>query len=221
MNEMRASAKNDLSKENNLAVGSALRDVLFSQSAPEDLVARNIQRARDHGIPTYEKLRSICGLSQGSDTSPPSDINQSTWNSLLNTFQFSKNIEAFTGGLAEATPPDGVVGPLFSCIIGMQFKRLKDGDRYFYTHTTGNNARGLPENTKKTVLRRTLGHIICDNTNVDDIQKNVFKTNGPFENCQDIEGLDFTCITNDLKGDAYLKFLMSFECNRIIKNYSP
>ena len=38
----------------------------------------------------------------------------------------------FAGGVAE-TPDDGAaVGPLFSCIIGNQFRDFKDGDRYWY-----------------------------------------------------------------------------------------
>ena len=38
----------------------------------------------------------------------------------------------YAGGVAE-TPADGAaVGPLFSCIIGNQFRDFKDGDRYWY-----------------------------------------------------------------------------------------
>ena len=42
------------------------------------------------------------------------------------------DIDVYAGGVAE-TPADGAaVGPLFSCIIGNQFRDFKDGDRYWY-----------------------------------------------------------------------------------------
>ena len=201
------------SPKNDLVLADALRNHLFDPphtNFPEDLSARNIQRAREHGIPTYEALREACGMPPIIAGVTPPEFNQSSWDNLLNTFVTVDNIEPFTAGLAENTPQDGLVGPLFACIIGRQFQLLKDGDRYFYTHSSGNNARGLGDNTKESVLKRTLGHIICDNTDAVGTQRHVFKnssTENPFENCEDIEGLDFDCIVNDLIG---IQFLVSY-----------
>ena len=54
---------------------------------------------------------------------------------FVNLFILCSNvddIDVFAGGVAE-TPDDGAaVGPLFSCIIGNQFRDFKDGDRYWY-----------------------------------------------------------------------------------------
>lgn len=52
----------------------------------------------------------------------------------MKTFTCSdvEDIDVYAGGIAEI-PQDGAsVGALFSCIIGQQFKDLKDGDRYWY-----------------------------------------------------------------------------------------
>lgn len=39
------------------------------------------------------------------------------------------NIDLWIGGIAEPFVPQGRVGPLLACIIGSQFRNLRDGDR--------------------------------------------------------------------------------------------
>ena len=57
------------------------------------------------------------------------------------------------------------VGPLFACIIGKQFKKLRDGDRFFFTHhrDASTLARGLKSRARSIGLGRSLGRILCDN----------------------------------------------------------
>ena len=81
----------------------------------------------------------------------------------MDIYNSAEDIDPFTGGLAETSPEDGIVGPLFACIIGKQFQKLRDGDRYFFTHSHGPNARGLGENTKHSIRKRSFGDILCDN----------------------------------------------------------
>ena len=163
-----------------IAVGDALRNTLFGnvQPDPDDLISRNIQRGRDHGIPSYGVLREACGLS---GLEGQTDIDQSTWAALMTVYKNNpSNIDAYSGGLAEKTPPDGLVGPLFSCIIKRQLQALRDGDRFFFTHPSGDNSetRGLKPKAKKNILGRTLADVMCDNIEEKTglrIQKSVFK----------------------------------------------
>ena len=157
-----------------LLVGEALRGKLFNASSvrfgdpiAEDLVARNIQRAREHGIPSYGDLRRACGMKPLHENERPNEINHETWNDILEVYHSAADIDPFTGGLAERSPEDGIVGPLFACIIGKQFQKLRDGDRYFFTHSRGPYARGLAENTKRSILQRSFGDILCDNQGSD------------------------------------------------------
>ena len=56
-----------------------------------------------------------------------------------------KDIDLYTGILAEIPLPDGLLGPVGSCIIADQFVRLKRGDRYWY-ETSDRGLRFLPGN---------------------------------------------------------------------------
>ena len=98
-----------------------------------DLASLNIQRGRDHGLPSYGQWRSYCGLSKATtiDDLRNEISNPSVRAKLLMIYGNNPdNIDLFVGGLLEDTLPGSQLGPTFQCIIGDQFKRLRDGDRY-------------------------------------------------------------------------------------------
>ena len=66
------------------------------------------------------------------------------------------------------------MGPLFACIIAKQFKKLRDGDRFFFTHRrdTCTGAMGLKRKAREIILGRSLGRIYCDNLKSDIINGN-------------------------------------------------
>ena len=81
--------------------------------SPGDLVARNIQRGRDHGIPGYYKLRKACGMLDIVDGKAPEEINATVWRRLMRTYKNDVSaVGSFTGGLAETAPEDGMVSSL-------------------------------------------------------------------------------------------------------------
>lgn len=42
------------------------------------------------------------------------------------------DIDVFVGGLSELPEEGSVLGPVFNCLIGKQFRDLKFGDRYWF-----------------------------------------------------------------------------------------
>ena len=103
---------NQTAPEMDLFVSDAIRNTLFTnvQGRPEDLVARNIQRGRDHGIPGYAKLRGACGMADIVGREAPAEINAGDWGKLMKTYNNDPSlIDPFTAGLAETAPADGMV----------------------------------------------------------------------------------------------------------------
>ena len=157
-------------------MGNSVLDFLFCDDNckipggfGQDLAARNIQRARDHGIPSYSKFREFCKLTTLTDwNSRPDEIQLKTWKNLQKVYEKVDDIDAFTGGLSEDSISDGLTGSTFSCILSIQFAKLKNADRYFFTHAKKGDKfeQGLPQKAKVAVRKRRLGDIICDNMDV-------------------------------------------------------
>ncbi|XP_060521875.1 chorion peroxidase-like isoform X1 [Cylas formicarius] len=127
-----------------------------------DLVALNIQRARDHGIPPYNDYRAYCLNSRAdtfddlSDTTAADAIEQ-----LQQAYESVDDIDLFPGGLTENQLPGGLVGPTFGCIIGLQFARLKQCDRFWYE--TQDRTVGFSEQQLAEIRKITFSKLICDN----------------------------------------------------------
>lgn len=111
-----------------------VRNFLFGQPGAGglDLASLNIQRGRDHGLPDYNHMREIYGLSRvNSFADITSDVDLQV--QLSNIYDGDvDNIDAWVGGLAEDHSSDSAMGELFTQIIGEQFRKLRDGDRLFY-----------------------------------------------------------------------------------------
>ena len=75
------------------------------------------------------------------------------------------DIDAFTGSMSEKSVAGGMVGPTIACILGIQFKNLKEGDRFFFSHPSqgSKNEKGLPAFLRTLVRNRRLSDILCKN----------------------------------------------------------
>merc|ERR1719369_459004 len=172
-----------------------------------DLLALNIQRGRDHGLPSYNEFRKHCGLSRiTSWKKRPSELDQAYWLKLKEVYEKVDDIDLMLGGVAERNVRGGAVGPTFACIIGDQFRKLKFGDRFFYTHSGEKNyVMGVSPALKSQVLQRTLGDVLCDNTQMLATQKWVTlqpdDEYNAFEMCSKKRKLNFDIIAEDISRD--------------------
>lgn len=125
--------------EVDVQIASQLRNFLFSEekdAKPLDLCSLNIQRGRDHRLPSYVHLRKAFKLSVPTKFS---DItrNRRVQRQLKRAYGHVNKIDGFTGGLAEDHVRGSSLGPLFFRIWVQEFMRLRNGDRFYYERTGG------------------------------------------------------------------------------------
>jgi hypothetical protein len=143
-----------------------VRNLLFGPpgSGGLDLATLNIQRGRDHGLPSYNETRISYGLTPAqswADISSNPDIQAR----LSLAYTTVDEIDLWVGALAE-DHVSGVVGELVLWALTEQFEALRDGDRFWYKRTL-----------TKWELREvsTLSRIIRRNTSIGkELQSNVF-----------------------------------------------
>ena len=165
----------DNAQEIDTQLVDSVRNFLFGPpgSGGLDLASLNIQRGRDHGLADYNSTRAAYGLpkvkSFADITSDPQ-----LQSALQKLYKSVDNIDLWVGGLAEDHVKGSSVGPLFGRIIGDQFARLRDGDRFWYER----NFNG-PELDK---LRHTsLADVIRSNSTITNLQDNVFVFNAQIQ----------------------------------------
>ena len=137
---------------------------LFTKSPPHglgtDLVALNIHRGRDHGLPSYNRYRRWCNLPTGHTFTNLPDINDDIKMKLSHIYDEVEDIDLYVGGLMENHLEGASVGPTFGCIIARQFSNLRKGDRFWYETSKKNLAFTAAQLTEIKKMR--LAKILCD-----------------------------------------------------------
>jgi hypothetical protein len=146
-----------------------VRDLLFGNfgAGGQDLMARDIQRGRDNGLPDYNSMRVAYGLAPVTSFAQITS-NVQVQNELEQAYGSVDNIDAFEGGLAEDHVPGADVGALFRAIMVDQFTRLRDGDRFFYLN------EHFSPNELRMLQGATLAKVIEANTTITNLQGDVF-----------------------------------------------
>ena len=119
-----------------------------------DLAALNIQRGRDHGLPSYNDARARAGLSRHAsfdDVSQDPVVRQR----LASVYASVHDVDLWVGALCEDAGRDAMVGPLLATLLTDQFRRLRDGDRFWYERIlTGRALDALRRTRLSDVIRR-------------------------------------------------------------------
>ncbi|XP_069758774.1 dual oxidase 2-like isoform X2 [Narcine bancroftii] len=162
-------------QEDNIVV-TDLRDFMYGplRFTRSDVVALDIQRGRDNGLPSYNQVREALDLEPVKNWS---NINADLYREnpkLINQLAALYNndisrLELFVGGMLENRDNSS---RLFTAIIKKQFEHIRDGDRFWFENTkngifTEAELRSIWNTTFKDVLLATIAE-------PGNIQKDVF-----------------------------------------------
>ena len=140
----------------------------YAGARGQDLLATDIWRGRDHGLPTYNEARALYGLPRkASFAEITSDA--ATRRGLEAAYASVDDVDGIVGALAE-DPSRGSVGELLVASLVDQFQRLRDGDRLWYE----NAQFGAAE--LREIQTTRLADLVQRNSDIDPPYPNVFYT---------------------------------------------
>ncbi|XP_043228923.1 peroxidase-like [Amphibalanus amphitrite] len=126
-----------------------------------DLIALNIQRGRDHGIPTYTSVLRACNdITIDSWNALSAVMDQQAIKNLRSVYDDPRDVDLFIGGLSERRARGAQVGPTFQCLIGQQFFDVRYGDRFFYD--IGGMDHSFTEPQLAEIRKSSWARMMCD-----------------------------------------------------------
>jgi len=96
-----------------------------------DVLALDIQRGRDHGIPTYAGMRDDFDLPEINDFSSFGDMADE----LTALYGTPANMDLIVGLLGEPSEDGGVLGEVGNQVIAVSFERVRETDHLWYQNT--------------------------------------------------------------------------------------
>lgn len=152
--------------ETDLKVNGGLRNFLAGNFG-SDLVSINIQRGRDHGLPSYNDVRQHYTGTRATSFMDIAGVD-STAQKLASIYNSPDDVDLWVGLYAEPRMPGKSIGKTVNALIVSQFEKLRDGDYYFYKND--------PElaGYLNTILATNLDDIISRNSTAGNFQDNVF-----------------------------------------------
>ena len=134
----------------------------------QDLIAFDMQRARDRGVASLNEVRTSIGMNPYAsfeELTPETDVQRL----LRSAYSSIEEVEAYVGGLAERPVVSGVIPPTFERLFTLQFERLRAADRFHFEKSGVLDAETLQE-----VRGRTLSAMIKDHTSIQSFADDAF-----------------------------------------------
>ena len=175
---------------------SIRNNIIPEEGVIGDLMAINIVRARERGVPGYNQFREWCRVGKATSFGGfANTIDREGQRILSEAYKSVDDVDLFVGGIFEAPFNGGGLGATFTCILGNAFKALRLGDRFWYE--TDQRETRFTLGQLETLRNTTLARIICENSDgIREIQPRVLlrrfvslpdgSQNNPYTKCEDL-----------------------------------
>ena len=155
-----------------------------------DLASLNLQRGRDHGLSPYLIYKNFCFEKFGIASDFENDL---TLVRFLKLYGSLDTAELWLSGMAETRLQDGLLGATFACIFGLNFRGVRDGDRFFWR-----NPGVFTRNQVTSINRDSIARVICDNSDgITSIQPDAFLSNQTRISCNRLGRVDLNLFKED------------------------
>ena len=153
-----------------------------------DLASRNIQRGREHGIPSYRDFQKYCSSIYGTRTKFMRPFTAARLRAIYGPKGFSDGIDLWVGGLAEDKLEGSNLGSTFACILGETFSDLRSGDRFYWE-----NPDMFTDDQRETLSKMTIAKLICENAdNIPNITPRAFEFGLDEVTCDSLPSVDLS-----------------------------
>lgn len=138
-----------------------------------DLIAIDIQRGRDQGVPSYLETRRRCSmtpvLTSFDDFAQVMDA--PNVDLLKEVYASPEDVDLYVGGWLETFKSTGnpLAGPTFACAISENYKNTVGGDIYFYSHPE--NPYPFTSDQLTVIKSFSMRHVICLNSGLSAVNK--------------------------------------------------
>uniref|UniRef100_A0A1B6MCZ0 Peroxidase n=1 Tax=Graphocephala atropunctata TaxID=36148 RepID=A0A1B6MCZ0_9HEMI len=176
---------------------TSLTNLLFKSTKEfgTDLESIDMQRGRDHGLPNYNDFRVACGRPKAVRFKDLLDVmTEKAVSQLAAKYQRVGDVDLYVGGMLETQASEALVGPTFQCIIGEQFRRWRNGDRFYFEFANQPGSFTLEQ--VKEIRKITLAELFCLNGDkISRMQPDVFQVvsnENAVQSCKSIVKMNLT-----------------------------
>lgn len=162
-----------------------------------DLISLDIQRGRDHGIPSFVEIRRQCKLTPEINSFDDFGkiFNKANVELLKSMYESHEDVDFYIGGLLEAFESfaNPFAGPTFGCVIGENYNNVMGGDIYFYSHPE--SPYPFTKAQIKAVVDYAIPNILCAISGLEETNKFwsfVPSANNPKIKCSEYPQMDLS-----------------------------